>query len=691
MNPYQTYQGAGDAFVTKLAPAGSSLVYSTYLGGSARDFGQGIAVDGSGEAYVIGQTVSTNFPTLNPYQATNQGGYDAFVTKLAPAGSTLVYSTYLGGSFADWGNAIAVDNSGATYITGLTYSNNFPIQNPYSGQRQAQDAFIVKLSDMVDYTVNVTDDTDDGACEPLGTGDCTLREAINAANASPGTDTITFNIPGAGPHAITLLTELPAITDPVIIDGTTQPGASCDAWPPILMIEIASSHNHAPILTLAGNYSVVRGLVLNTLTSWSGTIRITSNNNAVECSYIGTGITGTTTTGVREPALFWMRALVTIEIGTDGNGIGDDSEGNVINVVPNHILITGNDTGYNVIAGNRLHVDAAGTTVFPDFYEEVYEIHITDTDGHNRIGTNGDGISDDAERNVLGGLISPITIDGAPNNVIAGNDIGTDHTGTLNLGNYGSIYIVNSSGNIIGGTTQAEANRIAFSGTIIISSNSTQNTILGNTIYANPGLGIDLVSELYGLTGVITPNDPGDADTGPNNLQNYPVLTNATSTTIEGMLNSTPNSTFTLHFYSNSTCDDLAYGEGEFYQPTTTSAVITTDANGDAAFNFTFVNTIPDGYFITATATDAGGNTSEFSRCSMPINIPLSFTVTNTNDSGPGSLRQAIINANIAPGQNTISFDISGTDPHTDCAVIAAAHDYRLGDHRWYHAARCKL
>ena len=92
----------GDAFVAKLNPAGSALVYSTYLGGSGDDFGQGIAVDSSGNAYVTGSTYSTDFPTANPLQAVFGGGIDAFVAKLNPTGSALVYSTYLGGSAATW-------------------------------------------------------------------------------------------------------------------------------------------------------------------------------------------------------------------------------------------------------------------------------------------------------------------------------------------------------------------------------------------------------------------------------------------------------------------------------------------------------------------------------------------------------------------------------------------------------------
>ena len=146
LNPYQGYQGGGDAFVTKLGASGSALVYSTYLGGNGSDGGSGKAVDASGNAYVTGSTDSTNFPTLNPYQG-DQGGSDAFVTKLGASGSALVYSTYLGGSDYDGGSDIAVDASGNAYVTGSTGSANFPILAPYqvdAGQGEG-DAFVTKL------------------------------------------------------------------------------------------------------------------------------------------------------------------------------------------------------------------------------------------------------------------------------------------------------------------------------------------------------------------------------------------------------------------------------------------------------------------------------------------------------------------------------------------------------------------
>jgi|HubBroStandDraft_6_1064221.scaffolds.fasta_scaffold17757_2 hypothetical protein len=119
--------GNADAFVTKINAAGSALVYSTYLGGSSDEVGQSIAVDSAGSVYVTGYTGSPDFPTVNPIQATNHGIHDAFVTKISPDGSALIYSTYLGGSSDDYGWGIAVDSAGNAHVTGDTPSRDFPV------------------------------------------------------------------------------------------------------------------------------------------------------------------------------------------------------------------------------------------------------------------------------------------------------------------------------------------------------------------------------------------------------------------------------------------------------------------------------------------------------------------------------------------------------------------------------------
>jgi Beta-propeller repeat/Secretion system C-terminal sorting domain len=141
--------GNSDAFVTKLNSTGSSIVYSTFIGGSQDDGGNSIAIDASGNAYITGSTSSSNYPILGAYQTTFGGGYsDAFVTKLNSTGSALVYSTFIGGSGDDGGNSIAIDASGNAYITGSTSSTNFDTtsgayQTTFGG---TNDAFVTKIS-----------------------------------------------------------------------------------------------------------------------------------------------------------------------------------------------------------------------------------------------------------------------------------------------------------------------------------------------------------------------------------------------------------------------------------------------------------------------------------------------------------------------------------------------------------------
>jgi hypothetical protein len=147
-----------DAFVAKLDWTGAALEYATYLGGAADDFGQGVAVDAAGSAAVTGFTASADFPTQGPWQNVRRGSYDAFVAKFDAGGSSLIYSTFLGGTGEDYGSKLAMDPSGQAYVTGYTNSNDFPVVNamqptPGGGTCGAAptttpcfDAFISKLS-----------------------------------------------------------------------------------------------------------------------------------------------------------------------------------------------------------------------------------------------------------------------------------------------------------------------------------------------------------------------------------------------------------------------------------------------------------------------------------------------------------------------------------------------------------------
>src|SRR5262249_2142681 len=143
--------GTRDAFISKIDPSGSALLYSTYLGGSGNDDGNGIALDSERNVYITGSTTSTDFPVLNPLQTTYGGGTaDAFVAKVNPLGSALIYSTYLGGNESDDGIGIAVNTEGSAYVTGQTGSSDFPttpgaFQTVCANSCSGADTFVTKI------------------------------------------------------------------------------------------------------------------------------------------------------------------------------------------------------------------------------------------------------------------------------------------------------------------------------------------------------------------------------------------------------------------------------------------------------------------------------------------------------------------------------------------------------------------
>jgi hypothetical protein len=228
--------------------------------------------------------------------------------------------------------------------------------------------------------------------------------------------------------------------------------------------------------------------------------------------------------------------------------------------------------------------------------------------------SNTIGGSRPAARNLISGNeLGGVGLFGATDNAILGNLIGTEKDGTSDLGNSGGgVAFFNATGgttdNIVGGTLPDTANTIAFNGEDGIEVNqdsSTGNGILRNSIFSNSGLGIDLADD------GATPNDEDDGDTGPNGLQNKPNLTSAensaTTTTIEGSLNSVPNRTFRVRFFSNPSGN-----EGKKYIG---AKNVTTNANGDTGtFAFEPENKVGGNQNVTATATGTTtGNTSEFS------------------------------------------------------------------------------
>jgi HYR domain/Right handed beta helix region len=447
-----------------------------------------------------------------------------------------------------------------------------------------------------------------------------LRQAILDMNINLGLDTITFNI-GSGPQAIAPTSELPAITDPAIIDGTSQPGF---AGAPIIELNGAGAGAGVSGLTITASGATVRALVINRFNKNGILIQGGgATGNIIAGNYIGVNVAGTTGLGNGGDG-------VVLTQGAQANTIGGTTaaDRNVISgnagagVAMGRTGPCGGAAGpNNIVAGNYIGTNAAGTAAIPNTSEGVL---INDCSTGNTIGGTTPG-----SRNVISGNAGAgVGIVNASTNVVQGNYIGTQADGANALPNNTAGVAINSTG-------------LATTG----------NSVSTNTIVSNGGLGIDL-----GASG-ITANDTGDADTGPNNLQNFPVITSATSgggsTTIQGTLNSAASTAFTIQFFSSTSCDPSGFGEGQTFLGAAPSSV-TTDSSGNATFNVTLPAAVALGNFITATATDPSNSTSEFSACQQvfPPSIDLNnhdWTHAHTLTLNPSGVdvREASVDENL--------------------------------------------
>jgi CSLREA domain-containing protein len=513
------------------------------------------------------------------------------------------------------------------------------------------------LASAATFTVNTMDDVNDTGCDPFH---CSLREAINAANDSPGSDLIAFNVQGPAPYSIKPLAQLPEITDPITIDGTTEPDY---AGSPIVEIDGTLAGGGYPgstgLLIVAGG-SEVRGLVIN---SFSGhAIQIFGSGNLVAGNYLGTDFTGTVNRGNGRSGVQLIGASNNTVGGTtardrnvlSGNGErGVDVLGPDNTVVGNYIGtdVTGehplaNNVGVFVsTSSNRVGGSAAGAgnLISGNGYAGVLTAAAGNVIQGNLIGTDDDGDTAldsgplpqlgvllqgtgttvgggaAAARNVISGNHIGVEVSpGATGNDIQGNYIGTAADGTSAVGNRFDGIDVNSNTtgstlNRLGGTGAGEGNVIAFNGQHGVSvRGGDREEIRSNSIHSNVGLGIDLGLGFNAASDGVTANDAGDADSGPNQRQNFPVLTSAGSAGgVQGTLDSTPNTTYRLEFFANQNCDPSGYGEGERFLG---AQSVTTDASGNATVSAS-VSSFPSGRSVTATATDPDGNTSEFSNC----------------------------------------------------------------------------
>ncbi len=521
-----------------------------------------------------------------------------------------------------------------------------------------------------------------------------LRQAILDANSAPGSNAIHFNIASAS-KTIFPLSALPAITNTMAIDGTTQPGVSI--WPLIEIQGISAGPAVDGLKIMASNCTVA-GLAFTRFTGNGLTIVSNGHNVIYQCVFGGGFGFGNTLSGVFITNSPYNQFYINIMADNSQHGVhiggalaisnyfkenvvgygafvsnaGNGQDGFHINAPRNLIgdlslignLISANDgDGVEIVgpgASNNIvswNVIGLNDFLFPS----------------SRVGNDHGVIINGAPANLVannvlsGNYISGLSIAGAGafQNRVVGNLIGVSFFDNGDFGNLGrgvQIY-AGASTNFIGGASAGSTNIIARNrqeGVVVF--NGTNNSIRQNFIYGN-SFGIDLDGN------GVTANDDGDPDTGANQLQNFPILAGVTNSVfgikILGSLNSRPNSSYQVDFFASEVCDSSGHGQGQMHLG---SLTVTTGANSNGAIIVTITKDLA-GRYITATATDTNGNTSEFSPCVAAVSMvpPETFTVTNTNDAGAGSLRQAILDANahIADGPDTISFNIPGTGVQT--------------------------
>lgn len=338
----------------------------------------------------------------------------------------------------------------------------------------------------------------------------------------------------------------------------------------------------------------------------------------------------------------------------------------------NGIFLDGANVQRNILTGNRIGMDVSGTTAIPNTQDGIHLAHASINTIGGATAADGNTISGNTRHGIY--LIYPE----AANNTIQGNIIGLNTDGDA-LGNGGDGIRLESSGpNLLGGTDPGQGNTIAHNdgngvGNRVITQVSTGKAILGNRIYANDLLGIDLfeVSGQGDINVGVTPNDDQDPDVGPNNYQNYPVLVSAGNSgvndlTIAGDLNSTPNTTFRVEWFGSDACDASGHGEGQRYLG---FSEVTTDGNGDAPLAAVLPNMAqPVDAVLTATATDPDNNTSEFSAC-VAINAqPLAVDDFAVTQQDTAILIDVLAN-DIDPNGDALTITLVG-DPANGTAVI---------------------
>ncbi len=535
------------------------------------------------------------------------------------------------------------------------------------------------------FTVSNTNDASGGS----------FRQAIIDINAvvPSGPHNITFNIPASdsncgvvtGVCTISLSSALPGVRNSVVIDGYTQPGSTANTNPPnlgtnaSLRVEIGALATVGTDISLGVSVSVVRGLILNRRL---GITLGGTGSHTVEGNFIGTNADGSA-------GFVDGQNGVTVVTNSHNNVIGGTTPAarNVISGNGTGILISSASTPIlgTQIVGNLIGTNAAGTAAIAN----NLAIGFAQSGGKNTV----IGGSTAAARNVISGNTSGIfdesfIVGAASNNTISGNYIGVDVTGATALGNVQFGVATSSRGGVIGGSAPGAGNVIAASeavanvllqgldavvqgnwigtgvsgtsapagfvpsafrvaGIYVTGNLGTIGSLIGGTtpgagniIAFNTGHGVTLSNQIGNGHSMLGNSIFSNAQQGINyafgsiGLQNLPLLSAVTAAgNVQGTLNSAASATHRLEFFANSACDASGYGEGKTFIGFQS---VTTDSSGNASFNANFAPLPVGQSVVTATATGAGGSTSEFSPC-VTASLPVALTVVKSG-SGSGTV-----------------------------------------------------
>jgi hypothetical protein len=563
----------------------------------------GVQIDGT---TATGNSVQGNFIGVNQNGAALGNGGDGVAivdNSDSPSSPNNVSANTIGGTTAGAGNVIAANQGNGVLIEGPGAAMNL-VQGNFVGTDAASSSGLGNQSDgvaLVACTGNVIGGTTASARNVVsGNGDGVTFSSNATANLVQG------NFIGTN------------------VSGSAALGNGGDG------VLLDSSSGNTIGGTTAGAGNVISGNQLNGVEFLTG-----SSNNLIQGNFIGTDTTGTKALGNAGRGVYVN--------GSPGNTIGGTTAG-----AGNVISGNGSDginlflpaTINTLVQGNFIGTDVSGSHALGN---TIRGIEIQQAVGNTVGGTSS------AARNIISGnLLDGISIIGASGNLVQGNLIGTQGDGASALGNAGSGVILqgNSSNNTIGGVAAGAGNTIAFNAhNGVTVDTGTGDLIRTNAIFSNSALGIDLGND--GLT----PNHPGGSTTGPNNFQNFPVIAAAqllgSTTTILGTLNSTPGQAFTVEFFVNDTADPSGFGQGK--RPMGTTTVNTDPTTGNGSFSFTVSAALSTTQFITATATDAKNDTSEFS---ADVQISVGSSIVAFPSSVCGAEGVSLVNVVVATFQD---------------------------------------